>query len=79
MKEQGCGQCKWWFKSPPDPNNLGGEPQGLCRGGPPSVSLIPQQTRMGQVALTQVASYPTLPATYPTCRLFETRLSLMKE
>lgn len=68
MPDPTCGQCCYWFKRPPDPNNLG-QVSGECRCLPPTA--FPLLGPRGVQGI--VLSRPNLPPDFPPCGQFRER------
>lgn len=66
-----CESCRHWCKQPADLANLRNV-NGLCKEGPPSVSLVP--TQQGLVAM---ANYPALPPNFQACDRHEARVEIV--
>jgi hypothetical protein len=66
-----CGTCKHWHRNPPNPTNLK-EITGLCREGPPNVTVLPD----GRGGTIVSWSYPPLPPNWGACSRHASRIAL---
>lgn len=62
-----CGDCAFWAKAPPDPNNLG-DVRGECVCLPPQVRPVLLPNGVGMMV-----GYPVLPPRFPGCAQFRPR------
>jgi hypothetical protein len=67
-----CQSCRFWAQQPADPMNLGATRPGLCRGGPPSLVVLPNNTLHGPGLLIQ-PMFPTLGPDEPACGTYRPR------
>lgn len=66
-----CQGCRHWHEQGRDPTNLGAPPVGQCRGAPPQLVVVPEGA-----GLVIRPLLPLLPANFPACGLYRSRLAL---